>query len=78
MGPDMKESSRKASSMVRVNTKDLFNDLLILLFFYVLISKIFNNDSARYEGEFKEGMMHSQGKIDYLLKVLLNLMLLDA
>jgi len=39
------------------------NDLLILTLFNTLIlGKFFYNDGERYEGEWKDGMKHGQGK----------------
>jgi len=43
------------------------NDLLILILFNTLIGKFFNSDGERYEGEWKDGMKHGQGKKSDLL-----------
>ena len=58
MGPDMKENSRKASSMVKVSTSF---DWIESNIFFALIGKFFQVDGSRYEGEYKEGKKHGQG-----------------
>ena len=40
----------------------LLNDLLILTLFNTFIGKYFWNNGDRYEGEFKDGKRHGQGK----------------
>jgi len=60
MDADMKVSLKMANSMAKVS--DLLDDLLILTLFDDLIGKWFGNNGDRYEGEYKDGFMHGQGK----------------
>ena len=63
MGADMKESGKIAGSMVKVR-KVIFIEWfwLILTLFNAWIGKFFYNDGDRYEGEWKYGKKHGQGK----------------
>jgi len=62
MGIDMKESGKMTNRMVKVRKSDFLNDLLILTLLNALIGKLFYNDGGRYEGEWKDGKPHGQGK----------------
>ena len=62
METDMKVSLKIIDSMAKVRKKWLLYDLLILTLFNDSIGKWFGNDGKRYEGEFKDGIMHGQGK----------------
>jgi len=46
--------------------------------FFALIGKFFQVDGARYEGEFKEGMFHGQGKNKLNMNNLLILIFFDV
>ena len=54
------------------------NNLLILTLFNTLIGTSFYNDGGRYEGEFKDGKKHGQGKKSDLLNNLLILTLFNT
>jgi len=53
------------------------NVLLILALFNALIGEFFFNDGGKYEGEWKDGNMHDQGKKSDLLNALLILTLFN-
>jgi len=61
-------------SMVKVRKRGL----LILTLFNAWIGKFFWNNENRYEGEWKDGKKHGQGKKRYLLNDLLILALFNV
>ena len=58
----MKANLKMANSMTKVRNKCLLYDLLILTLFDDSIGEWFGNDGDRYEGEWKDGKYHGQGK----------------
>jgi len=58
----MKASGKMATGMAKVRNKWLLYDLLILTLFDDSIGEWFGNDGDRYEGEWKDGKYHGQGK----------------
>ena len=62
METDMKVSGKMTKSMAKVRNKSLLYDLLILTLFDDSIGTQFGNDGNRYEGEWKDGKKHGQGK----------------
>jgi len=58
----MKASLKMAKSMAKVRNKWLLYDLLILTLFDDSIGKLFWNNGDKYEGKFKDGKEHGQGK----------------
>jgi len=62
MGTDMKESGKMAISMVKVRNKWFIEWFLLISNIVKCIGKFFYNDGDRYEGEWKDGNEHVQGK----------------
>ena len=58
METDMKVSIKMASCMAKVKK----NDWLILSLFDDFVGKWFWNNGERYEGEWKDDIMHGKGK----------------
>jgi len=58
----MKASGKIANTMAKVRNKWLLYDLLILTLLDDSIGKWFGNNGDRYEGEWKDGNRHGQGK----------------
>jgi len=58
----MKASGKMANSKVEVRKKWLIYDLFILTLFDDSIGEWFGNNGNRYEGEFKNCLMHGLGK----------------
>jgi len=58
----MKESGKMTKSMARVRKSDLLCVLLILTLFDDSKGKLFWNNEIEYEGEWKDGKEHGQGK----------------
>ena len=58
----MKESGKMAKRMVKVTKSDFLNDILILTLLNDVIGKEFYSSGTRYEGEWKDGKKHGQGK----------------
>ena len=58
----MKASGKMAKSMVKVRKSDLLYYLLILPLFDDAKGKLFYNNEIEYEGEWKDGEKHGQGK----------------
>jgi len=64
--------------MVKVRKNYFLNDILILTLLNAFIGKVFRNDGARYEGEWKDGKPHGQGKKTDFLNEIFILTLLNA
>ena len=62
MEKDMKASGKITKCMAKVRNKWLLYDLLILTLFDDSIGIYFWNNGNRYEGEWKDGNKHGQGK----------------
>ena len=58
----MKASGKMVNSKVEVRKKWLIYDLFILTLFDDSIGEWFGSNGNRYEGEFKDCLMHDQGK----------------
>jgi len=58
----MKVSGKMTKSMAKVRKRDLLYYLLIQTFFDDAKGKLFWDNEIRYEGEWKDGEEHSQGK----------------
>jgi len=62
MDTDMKVSGKMTKSMAKVRKSDLLCVLLILTLFDDSKGKLFWNNEIEYEGEWKDGKEHGQGK----------------
>jgi len=58
----MKESTKKVKGMAKVRNKSFIFLFFILTMFHFSIGKLFLIRGDRYEGGWKEGEMHGQGK----------------
>ena len=58
----MKASIKMTTGMAKVRNNDLLDDLFIQTLFDDSIGEWFGNNGHRYEGEFKDGFRHGQGK----------------
>jgi len=58
----MKASGKMEKSMAKVRKSDLVYDLLILTLWNDSLGKLFYNNEIEYEGEWKDGEKHGQGK----------------
>jgi len=74
----MKESIKIARGMGKARKVISWMNWLILIMFNALIGKYFYNSGSIYEGEWKDGKAHGQGKKSDFLNDLLILTLFNV